>query len=50
MNDHKTFLEKWKDFWFWFEPIDVVALSMAAGILMFSVSGSLVLLRLVGLI
>lgn len=50
MNDHKTFLEKWKDLWFWFDVTEVVYLSIAAGILMFSVSGSLAILRLVGLI
>lgn len=51
MNDHKTFLEKWKDFWlFWFDPMDFLLSSIAVSILMASVSGSLALLRLVGLI
>lgn len=50
MNDNRTSLEKWRDFWYWFDAIKIVELSIAAGILMFSVSGSLALLRLVGLI
>lgn len=50
MIDHKTLLEKWKDFWFWFDATEVIYLSIAAGILMLSVSSSLSILRLVGLI
>lgn len=50
MNDHKTFLKKWEYFWVWFDAITIVELSIAAGILMFSVSGCLAMLRLVGLI
>lgn len=50
MNDNRTSLEKWRDFWYWFDAIKIVELSIAAGVLMFSVSGSLALLRLGGLI
>lgn len=48
---NKTFLEKWKDFWlFWFDPLDFLEFALGCGILIFSVSGSLAILRLVELI
>lgn len=51
MKDNKTFIEKWKDFWlFWFDPLDFLMTSLGVGILILSVSGSIAILRLVGLI
>ena len=51
MKDHKTFIEKWKDFWlFWYEPYDFFITCLGVSMLIVSVSGSIATLRWVGLI
>lgn len=46
----KTFMEKWRDFWFWFDGVEFLLICVSISTLMLSVTGSLVLLRSAGLV
>lgn len=49
-DDKKTFIEKWSDFWFWFDPFDFFMICLGVSMLIVSVSGSFAILRMEGLI
>lgn len=49
-SESKSFLERWKDFWFWFDGFEMFLVFTGLGILNMSIVGGLALLRGVGLI